>query len=85
MYNTTRQIGAVLGSAGIAVAMQALLVRELGPGASDSSSYDQAGALPPAIRDGFTTAMAHSLLLPAAVLVVGLIAVLFFARPAQTQ
>ena len=34
-----------------------------------------------ALREGFSTAMGQSLLLPAAVLVVGWVAVLCFARP----
>jgi hypothetical protein len=39
------------------------------------------GRLPAALRDGYATAMGQSLLLPAAVLVVGWAAVLLFARP----
>ena len=37
--------------------------------------------LPPALHDAFSTAMAQSLLLPAAVLLVGIAAVLGFALP----
>jgi EmrB/QacA subfamily drug resistance transporter len=83
IYNTTRQIGAVLGSAAIAVLMQARLAAEL-PGLSGGvGSVEGAGArfLPPALRSGFSDAMAQSMLLPAVVLVAGLVAVLFFARP----
>ena len=39
------------------------------------------GPLPVPLRAGFSTAMGQSLLLPAAVLVVGWVAVLCFARP----
>jgi hypothetical protein len=39
------------------------------------------GKLPEPIRQGFSDSMAQSLLLPAAVLVIGLIAALLFARP----
>jgi MFS family permease len=79
VYNTTRQIGAVLGSAGIAVLMQARITAELpgGAGADESS----AAALPPALHAGFSAAMAQALLLPAAVLVAGLVAALCFATP----
>jgi EmrB/QacA subfamily drug resistance transporter len=82
VYNTTRQIGAVLGSAGIAVLMQSRLAADL-PGASTggAGSPSGGGPLPVALRDGFSTAMGQSLLLPAAVLVVGWVAVLCFARP----
>lgn len=82
VYNSTRQVGAVLGSAAIAVIMEAQLTAQFGAQASGSESFDNAGALPDFVQPGFATAMGNSLLLPAAVLVVGLIAVLFFARPA---
>jgi hypothetical protein len=82
VYNTTRQIGAVLGSAGIAVLMQSRLAAEL-PGAptGGAGAPSGGGPLPVALRAGFSTAMGQSLLLPAAVLVVGWLAVLCFARP----
>ncbi len=78
VYNTTRQIGAVLGSAGIAALMQARLAAEL-PGGGQVDSV--ASALPPSLRAGFSAAMGQALLLPAAVLVVGLVAALCFATP----
>jgi EmrB/QacA subfamily drug resistance transporter len=78
VYNTTRQIGAVLGSAGIAVLMQARLTAEL-PGGGRVESI--VGSLPPELHAGFSAAMAQALLLPAAVLVVGLVAALCFATP----
>jgi hypothetical protein len=65
VYNTTRQVGAVLGSAGIAALMQARLVggparRRLGrPGGRGGD------AARPALHPAFSTAMAQSLLLPA--------------------
>ncbi len=82
VYNTTRQIGAVLGSAGIAVLMQSRLAADLpGAPAGGAGSPSGGGLLPVALREGFSTAMGQSLLLPAAVLVVGWVAVLCFARP----
>ena len=39
------------------------------------------GPLPEALRDPFATAMAQSMLLPAAVLVIGFVAVACFATP----
>jgi EmrB/QacA subfamily drug resistance transporter len=82
IYNTTRQMGAVLGSAGIAVLMQARLSAEL-PGVLGGGSPAEASGqvLPDALRAGFSDAMGQSMLLPAAVLVLGLVAVLFFATP----
>ena len=41
------------------------------------------GALPAFVRDGFSSAMSESLLLPAAVLLAGLVAVACFERPAH--
>jgi EmrB/QacA subfamily drug resistance transporter len=82
IYNTTRQMGAVLGSAAIAVLMQARLSAEL-PGIPGGASggAGAAAALPEPLRQGFSDAMAQSLLLPAVVLLLGLVAVMFFATP----
>jgi hypothetical protein len=81
IYNTTRQVGAVLGSAGIAVLMQARLSANL-PGMPGADGAPVAGMrLPAAALDGFASAMAQSVLLPAGILLVGLVAVLTFAKP----
>jgi EmrB/QacA subfamily drug resistance transporter len=78
VYNTMRQVGAVLGSSGIAAIMQERLAT-LAPGAEAGDTG--AAALPPALHAGYSAAMAQSLLLPAAVLVVGFVAVVCFAAP----
>jgi EmrB/QacA subfamily drug resistance transporter len=90
VYNTTRQIGAVLGSAAIAVLMQARLAAELpaapggAPGAGgEAGSFG--GQLPPALHEGFSTAMGQSIMLPAAVIVLGAAVALFFGRPKAVQ
>lgn len=83
VYNTTRQVGAVLGSASISMLMQARLAAEL-PGGGSGSGPDAAGlsgVLPEFLHIGFSAAMGQSLLLPAAVAFVGGIATLFFAKP----
>ncbi|MEV1294611.1 DHA2 family efflux MFS transporter permease subunit [Pseudonocardia sp. NPDC049635] len=81
VYNTTRQVGAVLGSASIAVLMEARIAA-LVPGlALSPDAAAAAGSLPDQAREPFATAMAQSVLLPAAVVAVGLVAVLCFARP----
>ncbi|GEL45310.1 MFS transporter [Cellulomonas hominis] len=85
VFNTTRQIGSVLGSAAIAALIQARLVAELGAGAAGSTgAAEAAGALPDAVKHGFASAMGQSLLLPAAVAVVGAVVVAFFAPPRRT-
>lgn len=83
VYNTTRQIGAVLGSAAISALIQNRLVAELPTraGASASANLTLSGSLPEFLHAGFTTAMAQSLLLPAAVAFFGAIVAAFLARP----
>jgi MFS family permease len=83
VYNTTRQVGAVLGSASIAVLMQARLVANLPGGGSTSPSEAGIGALPESLHAGFAAAMGESLLLPAGVICIGLVAALSFSRPHQ--
>ena len=39
------------------------------------------GALPPVIAEPFATAMSQAILLPAAVMLIGVVAVLFLRRP----
>jgi MFS family permease len=82
VYNTTRQVGAVLGSAAIAALMESRLAANL-PAAPGGASMSEGGSgkLPPQLHQGFSDSMAQSLMLPAAVLLIGLVAALFFARP----
>lgn len=79
IYNTTRTMGSVIGAAAIAAFMQARLVANL-PGAAGSGGFGD-GKLPSFVLDGFATAMAQSVLLPAGVLLVGVAAVFFLRRP----
>ncbi|WP_329957536.1 DHA2 family efflux MFS transporter permease subunit [Nocardioides anomalus] len=79
VYNATRQVGAVLGSAAIAVLIDARLAAEGLP--AFTGSAEAGGSLPGRFVDGFSDAMATSMLLPAAVLVLGLVASLAFERP----
>lgn len=83
IYNTTRQIGGVLGSAAIATIMESRLAADLPArpgGAAASTSSLAAGPLPSFIQSGFTTAMAQSILLPAGVIALGFVVALFFAK-----
>jgi len=88
VYNTTRQIGAVLGSAAIAVLIQSRLAAELPSGGSAASAGEgmaRGGTLPEFLQAGFSTAMAQSILLPAAVVLAGAAVALFFAKPKPVQ
>ena len=88
IYNTTRQIGAVLGSASISALMENRLAAHLPAGgpAGDFSGEPMAGGgerLPDFLQGPFSDAMSQSMLLPAAVLLIGLVAALFFAAPVR--
>ncbi len=78
VYNTTRQMGAVLGSAAIAAVMQSRLMANLGGSAMGATP---GAALPDQARAGYALSMGQALYLPAVVILLGLAAALFFARP----
>lgn len=85
IYNTTRTVGSVIGSAAIAAYMQSRLTANL-PGAGDAASGDfggGGGTMPPAIAEGFSAAMAQAMILPAIVIGVAVIVVIFLKRPAH--
>lgn len=82
VYNATRQVASVLGSAAVAVLMDSRLAAQgltFEPGKAGEGAGG--GALPPQVLEPFSTAMAQSLWLVPAAFVVGLVAVLFFERP----
>ncbi len=81
IYNTTRTVGSVIGSAAIAAFMQARLEANL-PGAAAAGGGFGGSALPPAVAGDFATAMSQTLMLPAAVILVAVAAVAFVRRPA---
>jgi EmrB/QacA subfamily drug resistance transporter len=79
VYNATRQVGAVLGSAAIAVLIDSRIAAHgLSGGAEPEGALQR---LPAVVRVPFSQAMSDAMLLPAAVLVLGLVAVLFFELP----
>ncbi|SDS13295.1 DHA2 family efflux MFS transporter permease subunit [Microlunatus soli] len=82
VYNATRQVGSVLGSAAIAALMESRLAANL-PAMPGGAAPTEAGAgdLPPQLLDGFSTAMGQSLMLPAIVIGVGFLVVLFLEAP----
>ncbi|MEO7268781.1 MAG: DHA2 family efflux MFS transporter permease subunit [Knoellia sp.] len=83
IYNTTRQVGAVFGSAAIAALMENRLAAHL-PGLPAGGGLEAAGAkLPPQLADGFAQAMSQAIALPAAVLLIGVVAAVLFERPSH--
>lgn len=81
IYNTTRTVGSVLGSAAIAAFMQMRLEANL-PGIADTAGGSIGSEqVPDQFVDGFAAAMSQSVLLPAAVMVIGIAAVIFLRRP----
>lgn len=86
VYNMTRQVGSVLGSAAITALLNARLAAEL-PGFTGGFG-GEAGAgsagLPPQLAEGFATAMSQSLWLPVIGFGLGAVVVLFFAKPKVT-
>lgn len=83
VYNTTRQVGAVLGSAAIATLMASRISAHLpaAPGGGEMGDSASISALPDGLKDGFTAAMSESLYLPAAVFVLGAVLAFFFVKP----
>ncbi|SDB92590.1 drug resistance transporter, EmrB/QacA subfamily [Raineyella antarctica] len=93
IYNTTRQMGSVLGSASIAAMMSSRLQVEMTkavdalpaaqrahlPAGGPSEQFS--GSLPPFLHDAFANAMGQSLLLGAAAVLVAIIAAAFFTKP----
>jgi len=79
IYNTMRTVGSVLGSAAIAAFMQNRLEANL-PGAADATGFG-GGKMPDAVAGPFADAMAQTMLLPAAVILLGVAAVLVLRRP----
>ncbi len=79
VYNATRQLGAVLGAAGIAVLIDARVAAQ---GLSFEPDQARAGSsLPEAVQGPFADAMGQAMYLPAAAFLLGLLAAVFFERP----
>lgn len=83
VYNANRQVGAVLGSAAIALFMDSRLSANgvaFDPAAAPEGAAG-GSALPEQALAPFSSAMAESMLIAPAVLLIGLAAVLCFSRP----
>lgn len=89
VYNATRQVGSVLGSAGIAAYMTSRIGAEL-PGAASATPRGEGSAaeLPEFLHAPFAAAMSQSMLLPAFVALFGVVAAMFllgFSSGAQPE
>lgn len=83
VYNTVRQVGAVIGSAAVAAAMSSQLSQRLGGSSGrggGEGGHSETGPLPEFLHAPFTEAMSVSLLLPAGVLVIGVVVAAMFAK-----
>jgi EmrB/QacA subfamily drug resistance transporter len=78
VYNSVRQLGAVLGSAGMAAFMTSRIGAEI-PARPPESTGEGAVSLqlPEFLRDPFAAAMSQSVLLPAFIALFGIVAALF--------
>jgi len=78
VYNTTRQVGSVLGSAGMAAFMVSRLSAEM-PGAGDAAPQTEGSVtqLPAFLHAPFAAAMSQAMLLPASIALLGVVAALF--------
>jgi len=80
VYNTTRQIAGALGSAAVAAIITSRLAANGFDGASASAGA-AGGSLSPAAQTAFSTAMSQALLLPVIAFAIGVVLVVFMARP----
>ncbi|KUI30045.1 MFS transporter [Mycobacterium sp. IS-1496] len=78
VYNTTRQVGSVLGSASMAAFMTSRISAEM-PSATGAAPRGEGAvsALPPFLHAPFAAAMSQSLLLSAFVALIGVVAAIF--------
>jgi EmrB/QacA subfamily drug resistance transporter len=79
VFNSVRQLGAVLGSAAMAAFMTWRIGAEMPPNASGQDAGDGAIPLqlPEFVREPFSAAMSQSVLLPAFITLFGIVAALF--------
>lgn len=76
VYNATRQLGAVLGSAGMAAFMTSRIVADM-PAGGPPAETGRTLRLPDVLREPFAAAMSESMLMPAFVALFGVAAALF--------
>jgi EmrB/QacA subfamily drug resistance transporter len=77
VYNTTRQVGSVLGSAGMAAFMTTRISAEMPPMLAEAPGEGSVARLPAFLHEPFAAAMSQSLLLPAFFALFGVVAAIF--------
>ncbi len=82
VYNSTRQVGSVIGSAAVATLIAGRLSAHLGDVPAGSLSEAAGGlALPDELKEPFATAMGQTMLLPATVVLAATVLAAFFIPP----
>jgi MFS family permease len=88
VFNTTRQVGAVIGSSALAALMTNRITSDLKavlpPGtklAGGMQMTSGSAVLPDALKQAFTDAMTQTVILPACVILVAAICAVFFVKP----
>ena len=77
VYNSTRQVGSVLGSAGMAAFMTSRISAEMPPITAQAQGEGSVTRLPAGLHEPFAVAMSQSLLLPAFFALFGVVAAVF--------
>jgi EmrB/QacA subfamily drug resistance transporter len=77
VYNTTRQVGSVLGSAGMAAFMTSRISAEMPPPLTEVPGEGSVARLPAFLHEPFAAAMSQSMLLPAFFALFGVVAAMF--------
>ncbi len=88
VYNATRQVGSVLGSASMAAFMTTRISAEMPLAADGTGGQRSVTALPGFLHEPFAAAMSQSLLLSAFIALFGVVAAMFllgFANPAAPE
>ncbi|GAA4167483.1 MFS transporter [Gryllotalpicola koreensis] len=92
VFNTTRQVGAVIGSSALAALMTSRISAEIqkvlppgSKGTGGSLITSNSTQLPAFLRDAFTNAMSETLMLPASVILVAAACALFFVKPVHLR
>jgi EmrB/QacA subfamily drug resistance transporter len=89
VYNATRQVGGVLGSASMAAFMTSRISAEMPGGGERPAAEGSVTKLPPYLHEPFSAALSQALLLPAFVALFGVVAAIFLHgfgdRPRRAQ
>jgi EmrB/QacA subfamily drug resistance transporter len=87
VYNTTRQVGSVLGSAGMAAFMSSRVTAEMPAGPAGAAPRGESDVLhlPAVLHIPVATAMSQSILLPAFVALFGVVAAIFLVGAVPTR